>query len=146
MLTSSSMIADALITMFSAASQFGTGNVSKNSYQVLETSTGSCMMVQWTSYADKPSTMGTFGQTSKQRTWNMNLKCYIRDTGDPVAVLNRVWTATDNILACLNADETLQGTVDEVTQVEGSHDPETAFTVGGATWLTIDFNVAATCF
>ena len=141
--TSASAIADGLITMFSAASQFGSGNVSKNSYQVMETSAGSCLIVQWTGYSHRPQVFGSPANT--RRTWRMNLKCYIRDTGNPVATLNRVWTATDNILNCLYADDTLQGTVDMLTSVEANRDPETAYTAGGATWLPIEYNLEAIC-
>lgn len=138
MTASTSAIADTLVTMFSAASQFGPGNASKDSYQALETSTGSCMLVKWTRYQGQPM---TFGSNQPRQTWNFNLKCYLRDTGDPSVVLGKVWTATDNIINCLADDATLLGVVDDVINVSATHDPETAYTVGGATWLTLEFNV-----
>ena len=140
---SASAIADGLVTLLSAASVFGAGNVSKNSYQVLETSTGSCVVVQWTRLTSRAMTFGNL----RHRVWNFQLRCFIRDTGDAGAVLNRVWTATDGILACLESDDTIQGTAKEIDDISGTRDPEGAFvTPGGGTWLPVEFNVAVVEF
>jgi len=139
--TSSSAIADAIVTMFSAASQFGSGNVAKNSYKILETSTGSCLTVQWVRYNSTPLTFGV-PMTGRKR-WSFSLKCWIRDTGNPTAAVERVWKATDNVVDCLMADDTLQGTVDFLNNINAFRDPELAITVGGATWLPFEFTFDA---
>jgi len=136
---SASAIADGLVTMLSAASVFGSGNVAKNSYQILETSTGSCAVVQWTRLISNPMTFGD--PRSRQRTWNFQIRCFVRDTGDPNAVLNRVWSATDGIIACLESDDTIQNTAQSLNSISGTRDPESAFTVGGATWLPFDIGI-----
>lgn len=142
--TSASGIADALVTMFSAASLFGPGNVAKDSYKILETATGSCLTVQWVRYSSTPLAFGV--PMSGRETWSFNLKCWVRDTGNPVAAVNRVWKATDNIINCLLADDTLQGTVDLVSGINAARDPELAITVGGATWLPFELTVDAIQF
>ena len=139
MSSSASAIADGLVTMFSAASLFGAGNVSKNSYQVLETSAGSCMVVQWVRYNSTPMTFGT--PMAARKIWSFSLKCYVRDTGDPGATVNRVWRATDNVVACLAADDTILGLVDEIGAITATRDPELGYTVGGATWLPFEFTI-----
>ena len=103
---------------------------------MLETSTGSCAVVQWIRLVSMPSSFGM--PRDRQRTWNFQIRCFVRDTGDPNAVLNRVWSATDGILACLDSDDTIQGTADAINSISGARDPESAFTVGGATWLPFD--------
>lgn len=142
--TSSSAIADALVTMFSAASLFGPGNVAKNSYKILETSTGSCLTVQWVRYNSTPLTFGT--PMSGRKTWSFSLKCWVRDTGNPTAAVERVWKATDNIVSCLAADDTLQDTVDLIGSINAFRDPELAITIGGATWLPFEFTFDAIQF
>jgi hypothetical protein len=144
MSSSASAIGDALVTMFSAASQFGSGNVAKNSYKVLETSTGSCLTVQWVRYNYTPLAFGV--PMTGRRTWSFSLKCWVRDTGNPTAAVDRVWKATDNIVACLTADDTLQGTVDLVNNINAFRDPELAITIGGATWLPFEFTLDAIQF
>jgi hypothetical protein len=136
---SASSIADALVTMLSATSAFGACMVSKNSYQILESAAGSCAVVQWTNLSSRRTTHGGAGG-NRNRWWDFQIRCFIRDTGQPTAVLNRVWTATDLVLGTLEADETILGTADELGDVNGSRDPETVFTVGGATWLPITFS------
>jgi len=131
---SASAIADGLVTMLSAASVFGPGMVSKNSYQILETTSGSCAVVQWSGLTSRRTSMGGAG-ANRNRWWNFQIRCFIRDTNQPTAVMNRVWSATDLVLSTLESDESINGTAEELEEVIGIRDPETAFTVGGATWL-----------
>lgn len=120
--------------MLSAASVFGSGMVSKNSYQVLESAAGSCAVVQWVGLRSMRTTWGN-GPERRNRVWGFQIRCFIRDTGQAPAVINRVWTATDLVVGTLEADDTILGTADELEDINGSRDPETVLTVGGATWL-----------
>ncbi len=138
---SASAIADGLINNLSAASVFGGSNVSKNSYQVLETSCCQAAVIHWTRLTSEPVTFGD--PRDRQRTWNFVIECYLRDTGDPVQLLTRVWSLTDTVLASIESDETLQGTCDEMNTITGSRDSKSALTIGGATWLTFDLNLEA---
>jgi hypothetical protein len=144
MATSASGIADALVTMFSAASLFGPNNVAKNSYKVLETTTGSCLTVQWVRYNSTPLAFGV--PMSGRKTWSFSLKCWVRDTGNPMAAIERVWQATDNIVNCLTVDDTLQGTVDLTNNINAFRDPELIITIGGASWLLFEFTLDAIQF
>lgn len=128
---SGSAIADALVTMLSATSVLGSGNVSKSSYQVLEIASTCSAVVQWTRLRTEQNTFGG----SHKRIWDMDIHAFIRDTNDPVAAVNNVWSITDKIVACLDADPTLLGTCVDTGLLNGNRDPEQAYVVSGATWL-----------
>ena len=132
-----SAIAGGLVTLLGAASAFGSQYVSSSSYQVLESSTGSALVVQWTGLRSEPMTHGD----DRRRLWNFQLRCFIRDTGQAESVLGRVWAATDVIINALESDPTIQGTATEVQGISARRDPETAMTVGGATWHAFEYNV-----
>jgi hypothetical protein len=136
---SASAIADGFVTMLSATSVMGAGMVSKNSYQVLETSTGSCAVVQWTNMRSGPSVFGANYQS--RRMWTFLIYAFIRDTGQAEAVRNRLWTATDTILTAVENDPTVQGTAFAVRGVTGNYQPEQFVQAGGATWLPASFSV-----
>jgi len=136
---SASAIADGLVTMFSAASLFGASMVSKDSFQILESSSGSCLMVGWTGLTDTAMNFGN----GKERHWTFNLHCYIRDTGNAVGVMDKVWTATDLIIACLDSDDTIQGTAQGIDSISGHNDPEHAYQLpSGALWKDFNFQVS----
>ena len=134
---SGSAIADALVTMLSAASVLGSGNVSKSSYQVLESAATHSAVVQWTGIRTEQNAFG--GQ--HRRIWDMDMHVFIRDTNDPVAAINRVWSLTDKIIACLDADPTLLNTCTDTGMLSANRDPEQAYVVGGATWLPFHMNL-----
>ncbi len=138
---SASAIADGLVTNLSAASVFGNGCVSKTSYQILESSACQAAIVQWARLKSEAITFGD--PRDRQRTWNFIVECYLRDLGDPVQLLTRVWSLTDTVIASIESDETLQGTCDEVNTITGAHDSKSALNIGGATWLTFDLNLEA---
>ncbi|MFA6016436.1 MAG: hypothetical protein WC742_15365 [Gallionellaceae bacterium] len=139
---SASAIADGIITNLSAASVFGTGRVSKTSYQILESSACQAAMVHWTRLRSTPSAFGN--PRDRERTWNFNIECFLRDTGDPIQLKTRIWSLTDTVIASLESDDTLQGTCDSLSEIAGTHDPKSGLDVGGARWLTMDFNVEVT--
>jgi hypothetical protein len=136
---SASAIADAIVTNLSAASVFGAGGVSKSSYRVLESMSGSCAVV---SFADMMARPVTFGSPRKfDSDWTLEVTIFIKDTGDPSALLNKVFTATDGTLASLRSDDTLQGTSDGIVQISGGFEPGRAVETGGFTWLPVTFRV-----
>jgi hypothetical protein len=139
---SASAIADGLLTNLSAASVFGSGNVSKNSYQILESSCCQAALIHWTRLISKPTTFGN--PRDRERIWNFNIECFLRDTGDPIQLKTRIWSLTDTVIASLESDDTLQGTCDSLGEIAGTHDPKSGLDVGGARWLTMDFNVEVT--
>lgn len=138
--TSSSAIADALVTMLGSASVLGTNTVSKSGYELLESAASSATVIKWRNFTSRPS---NFGGNSYSDTWEFEIKTFIRDYGDPHLALNRVWSATDKVITCLKSDYTIQGTCDDVVRITGNYDPESLLVVGGATWLPFSIYLTA---
>ena len=137
MASSASAIADGFLALFGAASQFGTTGVSKNSYQVLESVSGSCLVISCVGLNSSFMTLGG----DRRYHWTFRLKYWIRDTGDAVATINRTWTVIDNIISALASDPTVQGTAQEIQTIQATRDPESAEVVGGHAWLPIIYDV-----
>ena len=138
---SGSAMADALITMLSATSCFGASMVSKNSYQILEQASGSAAIVVWRNFTSVPTAFGN--ATAKDIVWTFEVTAFCKDTGDPQTLLNMTFAAVDVILNCLKADDTLQGTAENVVTIRGSRKPDEIVSAGGATWLPISVEVDA---
>ena len=139
-MSSASAIADALVTMLSAASVFGSGNVNKNSYKVLETAACSAAVISLNSVR---SVAVAFGN-DRERTWSMGINAYIKDTGDPSDALNRVFNIADKVVACLDADDTILGTIDKVTNISITRNENKFTQAGGSVWLPVDIVVELT--
>jgi len=135
---SGSAIADAIITMLSATSSIGTDAVSKD-YKVLETTSGSCCVVNWLGMNER---MIAFGNPAdKEVIWTHIIQGFAKDEGDATEVFKRLLDFPDKIVTTLRADDTLQGTVEEVRAIRGKRDPELAVQAGGAVWLPVFFEV-----
>ena len=135
---SASAIADALVTMYSAASAFGSRSVGKD-YAVLEAATASGLVIGWQNVTQSPQAYGS--PRSTERLWTFALEAFAKDTG--ANVNPRTLAVVDTVLNVIKADDTLQGTVTEVISIVGARSPGEAFTVGGATWLRMNFELQA---
>jgi len=138
-MSSASSIADGLQTLLSAASVFGTGMVGKAEYRVLEQSSGSCAVIEFADVESRPTSFGN--PRGREREWTYNIKCYLKDTGDPISVGAKSLTLTDTILLALESDDTIQGTVDAINRIHVSRELETALEVGGFAWLPFDIAI-----
>jgi hypothetical protein len=136
---SASAIADALVTMLSATSAFGSGAVSKSSYKVLETSSASCAVVSPLSMTSIPTTFGS--PRDRERLWTFRVQGFRKDTGDPDAVLSGVYAIIDAIVDCVEGDDTVQGTGEATGEFEMEHTPGEALIVGGAAWVPVFVDV-----
>ena len=54
------------------------------------------------------STVGEYAMGQLQRTWRLRAECYIRDTGDVVETMSRVWHMHDAIDGAISSGSTLQ--------------------------------------
>ncbi len=139
---SASTIASALCITLSSASRFGPKSVGLD-YGVLETTTASCCVVSWVGLTAMPTQFTE--QPDAARTWTMLLDTFSKDTGNIKAVLARTLSCVDDVLGALHDDPTLQGTVEEVTQIRGSRDIDRGYeTAGGGTWLRMPIEVDVT--
>ncbi len=136
---SASTIADALVTMLSAASSFGTSAVAKD-YSVMDSCSASCCIVTWRGMTSKQSTFGP----NWERTWTHTLHGFVKDTGDQQALLGRTISFIDNVRAVVEGDPTLQGTVDNVTDITGRRDVSAAVrSKAGLVFLPIMIDVTS---
>lgn len=140
-MASASAMADGFLALLGAASVFGSDNVSKNSYKILETSACAAVVI---SYARAVSEPVAFGDYNRQRDWVFNLRLYLRDTGNPIDLLNRTFTATETMLDALETDPTVQGTAVKINSIDINNSPGETFVVGGQTWLYIPCAVGLT--
>jgi hypothetical protein len=137
---SASAIADALVTMLSAASVFGSGAVSKSSYKVLETVAASCAVVSPLRCETVPVTFGS--PRERERNWTFRIQGFRKDTGDADAVLNGVYAIIDGVIDCVESDDTVQGTALATGDFVIEHTPGEALTVGGAAWVPVWIDVS----
>ena len=125
-----SAIVDGIITNITAASVLGTKSACTN-YKVLET-TGACSaVVGWSAHSSFPVTMGT----TKEKQWTHTIELFVKDNSDPVTTMNRTIWLIDKVVASLDSDDTIQGTVDTILEIRANRAIGEAFTAGGHTWL-----------
>ena len=141
MATSASGVCDALVTMLSAASVFGSGGAGW-AYDILESHTGSAAaVVSFLSLDRRPVAYGN--PTDKEGRWIFSVNLYIKDTGDTATSLKRIAASVDAVISCIDADDTLQGTVELVTGLRATRKPTEYNEAGGAAWLPVEMQVEA---
>lgn len=122
---SSSAVWDALVSIFSAPSLFGPGMVSKGTYDVLERSSGSCMVIDDLGIQSDVDAFGTREHWDK-----FQLEAYVKDLNDAAAVKARVVRAMDLIVATLEDNPTVNGTAVDVGKITITYNPETGISSG----------------
>ena len=139
---SASAMADALVTMLSAASVFGPNMVTKEDYSVLDICSGSCAVINVGGLASEPATFGT--PSGRERVWEFRIDTWIKDTGDPFIMRTRVLSLTNLVLTTLESDETLQGTAFDVGRIAMRYDPTSSiYKYGSRLWCNPVWTVAA---
>lgn len=76
-------------------------------------------------------------------TWSIEGGLYIKDTGDPRALLNRVWLGHDDLRDTLRKDRTLNGQASNAILMSMSFDPTIALEAGGALWAQVIWKIQA---
>ena len=129
---SASAITDAFITQLGAASAFG-ADVS-DVYRVLETTSGSCCVVNWSSVESELDAFGSGG--TKSHTYVFSVESFIKIKEQPSTAAPRVGATLDTVLSCLYNDMTIQGTVEQINNITSSRQlpPEGLLEVGGHLW------------
>lgn len=137
---SASAMVDALIYLYSAASLFGANNVGKEVYDVLEKSSGSCLVVSVVGL--KSDNQAGFG--GRQHWWQYQLDAFIKDTGDPFAFKNRSLLTVDNVVKGIESDFTIQGTAVMIGDLQMARETDRAIvTTGGLTYYQARFLLSA---
>jgi hypothetical protein len=142
---SASAITDGFITQLGAASAFGV-DVS-DTYRVLETTSGSCCVVNWTGATPALGAFG--GGGTLNYVYVFSIESFIKVKEQPSANAPRVSATLDTVLTCLYNNMTIQGTVEDITKIESKRElpPEGLLEVGGHLWhrmvtevTVLDFN------
>jgi hypothetical protein len=136
----STQIADALITMLASASVLGVGMVKKNDFSILETSASSCAVISWSGLN---STAISFGN-DRERKLTMKVGIFVREVSNPTETLDNVYLASESVVACLESDDTLQGTVSMVDVIRATRNENDFLDVGGVTWLPVEVLIEVT--
>ena len=97
-----------------------------------------------------PSTDSSFDETgfgtsdsSDTSTWSIEGGLYIKDTGDPRALLDRVWQGHDDLRDTFRKDRRLNGAADNAILMSMSFDPTIALEAGGALWAQVMWKIQA---
>lgn len=142
-MVSGSGLADSLIAVLKAqsASLFQTANISKNDFGILDTTPGASAYI----VLPGPFTedLASFGNPARQiPTYILQVKAFLKDDGNPVTTINRVWQSELDIRGTLLADDTLSGSV-MTAQLKrgGGWNGDTFVESGGNTWIPVDYEV-----
>lgn len=135
-MTTASAIIDAFVTNLSAASVFGSEQVSTD-YDVMVSTSACCCVVSITSYENTAMTFGN----NRHDTYNAFLQAYIKDTGDHPTLKRNVFVVMDKMIATLKTDDELQGTAKGLGRVQIEHDPELMYSNGGPVFALVEMLV-----
>jgi hypothetical protein len=136
MTSTASAINEAWLTNLSAASVFGEGQVS-NDYGVMESTSACCCIVNPVGYVWEAMTFGN----NRRNAWQWLLEVKVKDQGDSGQLNRNAIAITDKVLATLQSDDELQGTVREIGAVEMSRDPKVLEEIQGHVWQAVDITV-----
>ena len=81
--------------------------------------------------------------SSDTSTWSIEGGLYIKDTGDPRALLDRVWQGHDDLRDTFRKDRRLNGAADNAILMSMSFDPTIALEAGGALWAQVMWKIQA---
>lgn len=131
---SASAVADGFVTLLSATSCLGSGNVpvdsvSKSSYRVLETAASAACVVAWNTYESRPQ------RGARHQMWSFQLRLFVRDLGNPEQTLERSFSVPQLVIDTIESDLTVQGTAVEIQYIAATNTPGDVWDVGGQMWL-----------
>lgn len=144
---SGSGMADALIATLVAksASCFdsasGTGNVTKNDFGILDTTTSGSVYIVVPGPGFGRDIIGKGDPGPEEATYTLKVKGCVRDAGNSIETLNRVWQLEKDLAAALAADDELGGAAMLATLARGS--PWDEMFYGDPGWAMLDFFVEA---
>lgn len=136
---SGSNIGDGLVTVLTNASAFDSTNVSKDDYSILEKTAACALVVQPSGLVNRGHAYGR----SWAITWTIRIDGFVRDIGDPLQTLRNLWKLPDEVLAAVNADQSLNSSACQAMIVSGTRPKDILVNVGGQIWLPFDFIVEA---
>ena len=138
-------IRNALFAHLSTCGPWAANQISTCSFDVIESTNGACAI---TFFPEGPTQIEplTFGRNhvvEDKVQWRIGGTLYIRDTGDPTAVLSRIWQGYDDLLTTLRKDNSLGGAATAAFLVQISQRTVEFRAAGGHVWKPIDWVLLA---
>jgi len=133
-------IREGLYTTLHTWGPFAASEMSACGYDVLETA-NACAIV----FAPGDSTFEplTYGASAiDARAWGIDGEIYIKDTGNPCALLGKVWQVHDDLYDTLARDRFLSGTAQYARLTRMAFSP-VLFEAGGQGWARVEWTVIA---
>ena len=137
-------IRNGLVTTLAACGPWAASEISTCSFDVLEHASACAVVILPgpTSEID-PDRLGSANRRNYLRRWNMTGTLYIRDTGDPVAVLSRTWQGHDDLFNTISKDDSLNGSACAARLLRINGMPGQFVEAGGHLWKPVEFIVEA---
>lgn len=137
-------IRNALFAHFTASGPFTASEISTCTFDVLESVSGSCLTFFPEGVTEiEPLAFGTGGVTADKRNWRIGGTLWIRDTGNPLDVLSRIWQSYDDLYSTLHKDPGLGGTADQARLTTISHNRDRFMEIHGHLWKPVEWVVVA---
>lgn len=136
-------IRDGLYTTLTACGPYDTTAVSACSFDPLE-GLSACAIV-FTPGTDTTIEQLTFGNQSgtDYARWSIMGSVYLKDTGDPRALLSKAWQAHDDFRATVAKDRSLNNSAANAQVVRFIFDPSAGVQAGGQYWAEIKWAIIA---
>ena len=133
-----------LMQTLTACGPWSTTEVSSCSFDPLEHVSACAIIIQPgpTSEID-PDRLGSANRRNYLRRWNLTGTLYIRDTGDPVAVLSRTWQGHDDLFDTISKDDSLNGSACAARLLRINGMPGQFVEAGGHLWKPVEFIIEA---
>jgi hypothetical protein len=138
---SASAICDGVIINLSAASVFGASMVQMTTYDVLNTASGSCAIVNPLGLVSEPDRFGS--PRARADEWKFGVDIYVRHNNNPTTTKTNIIKAVDGVRKSLGSDDTLQDTCLQTTAITMRYEPTRSIVVSGIAWQEIRFTIAA---
>lgn len=138
------LIRAGLYTTLTACGPWSGSEVSTCDFGGLERMSGCCITLLPDGQSQiTPDSFGTLNSRNYLRAWRIGGKLWIRDDGDPLSTLNRLWLAYDDLYNTLSKDDSLNGTAKAAHVEVIANQFGQFFKMGGQTWKPVDFVVVA---
>jgi len=136
-------IRNGLVTTLAACGPWAASEISTCSFDVLEHASACAIVILPGPTAEMDP--DRFGTPSRNyvRSWNLQGTLYIRDTGDPAAVLSRTWQGHDDLFNTISKDDTLASSACAARLLRINGLPGQFVEAGGHVWKPVEFIVLA---
>ena len=137
-------IRNGLFATLTACGPYAAAEISACSFDVLE-ATAACAITYFPNGISEiePDRQGTYNSRNYYRTWRIGGTLWLRDTGDPQALLGRIWQGYDDLFNTLSKDDSLNGSACAARLASISTERDRFWEAGGHLWKPVEWTVIA---